>query len=796
MTSASGERPHHRTPGPMTLEDFDDSADWPAALAHTVRLCLSSPLPMMVWWPERPEPISNPACAALLSGPGEMDLHARVWRAIEPEAREVLRTGQPFTCDTVSLLLPCLDLPPDACGACCLQPVFEQSQVVGVLMIGSRSAPWPWSTWRERMNYAAVIHSMDLGFCLVEVIDPGEGEFLDYVFLEVNPAYETHAGLSDLVGRRVSEVVTQREPFWSKAIRQVLASGEMLQTTLSTKRGQLHFEVCIMRMGGPGSRQVAMLMKNVTEQTEAASLLKLREEQARAAALQAQVENSRLSAVLDASPAAVIVVDAQNQITLVNAQARQAWGVLPQAGSAAWVGHWADGSPRHGQRLSPSQWPLSQALLGYSNREIIDITSPHDGISRRTFLCSASPIWGATLDIEGAVVVAMDITDRVEAEKSLRHANSQKDEFLAMLGHELRNPLAPIAVAAELISQAGASPASMRETSAIITRQVAHMRGLIDDLLDTARVSQGLIQLDLRSHSLQALIQDAVEQTQDLMQRMGHQLQLDIPQTSLPLRADGKRVVQILANLLHNAAKYTPPPGLIRLRVWTQGDAVHTEVADNGIGMNEDMLRRAFDLFSQAERGVDRQQGGLGLGLALVKKLAQLHGGRISADSDGPGQGSRFTVQLPLARVPQGQELTAAQPLSPQNPPALRILLVDDNADAAQTLSLYLQACGHTCEIGETAEQALQLIEKQSPQVFILDIGLPGMDGRELARRLRSRPETAQAVIVALSGYAHPEDQKKALAAGFDHYLVKPVDVDRLTALLQEIAAQAEAPPR
>ncbi len=779
---------------PMTTEGFEDSAHWPAALAHAVQLCLSSPLPMMVWWPERSEPIFNLACAAL-SGSGESNLHTQIWQAVEPDAQEVLRTGRSFVRDAVSLMLPYPDTPPDACGACCLHPVFERGQAVGVLMIGSRSEPWPWSTWRERMNYAAIIHSMDLGFCLVEVFDTGEDELLDYVFLEVNPAYEMHSGLSHLVGRRISEVVTQREPFWSAAIRQVLASGEILQTTISLREDRRHFEVCIMRMGGPGSRQVAILMKNITEQALAASLLKLSEEQARRAALQAQAENSRLAAVLDASPAAVIVVNADNQITLVNAQARQAWGALPHAGSTAWVGHWADGSPRHGQRLHPSQWPLNRALQGYSTREIIDITSPRDGITRRTFLCSASPIWSVKLNIEGAVVVAMDITDRVEAEKALRSANSHKDEFLAMLGHELRNPLAPIAMAAELIGQPGACEESMRETSAIIARQVGHMRGLIDDLLDTARVSQGLIRLDLRSYSLQALIEDAVEQTRDLLQQMGHQLQLDLPQPSPTLRADGKRVVQIVANLLHNAAKYTPSMGLIRLRVWTDGDAVCIEVADNGIGMNEDTLRRAFDLFSQAERGVDRQQGGLGLGLALVKKLVELHGGRISADSAGPGQGSRFTLQLPLARANSIQERPDARPPSPQDVPELRILLVDDNADAAQTLSLYLTACGHDCQIAHTAEQALQLIDKRAPQVFILDIGLPGMDGRELARRLRSRPEATRALIVALSGYAHPEEQKKALAAGFDHYLVKPVDVDRLTGLLQTVAQQAGSPP-
>ncbi len=733
-----------------------------------------------------------------MHGTGESELPGPLWQAIELDVQEVMRTGQALTRDAASLMLPYPDPQPIPCGRYCLHPLYEQGQAVGVLLIGSNSEPWPWSTWRERMNYAAVIHSMDLGFCVVEVVDMAAEPLLDYVYLEVNPAYEIHSGLSNLVGRRISEVVSRREPFWSQAIRQVLHSGQMLQTTLSIGASDsacCHFEICIMRMGGPGSRQAAMLVKNITAHTKASSLLKLSEEQARKAAAQARAESSRLAAVLDASPAAVIVVNADNQITLVNAQARQAWGNMPRASSLDWIGHWADGSARHGQRLQPSQWPLNRALLGHSCREIIDITSPRDGLTRRTFLCSASPIWGANLSIDGAVVVAMDITDRIEAEKALRKANSHKDEFLAMLGHELRNPLAPIAMAAQLISQPGTSTECVRETSAIISRQVRHMRGLIDDLLDTARVSQGLISLDLHNHPLTALIDEAVEQTQELLQHMGHQLQLDLPPAPLTLRADGKRIVQIVVNLLHNAAKYTPERGLIQLRVWTGGDAVYIEVTDNGIGMSEDTRRRAFDLFSQAERGADRRQGGLGLGLALVKKLAELHGGHIAAASAGPGQGSRFTLQLPLPQQALHTQAPTIRQLPTRSPtPGLQILLVDDNVDAAQTLAMFLRTWGHDCQVAHNAEQALALSAAAMPQVFILDIGLPGMDGRELARQLRSRPSAAQALIIALSGYARPKEQKRALSAGFDHYLVKPVEVDRLDELLRGFAQTQPEP--
>ncbi len=778
MTSVSKEAPS-LSPEETGPEGPEDISTRSAALAQAVQLCQSSPLPMMVWCPSWPAPLFNPACAAIHGG-DESEFPEQLWRAIRIDAQEVMRTGQTLSRDAASLMLPYADAPPVASISYSLHPLHEHGRAVGVLMIGSRLEPWPWSTWRERMHYAAVIHSMDLGFCMVEVVDPFEKGLLDYVFLEVNPAYESHSGLSNMVGRRISELVTEREPFWSEALRQVLQSGEVLQTTTQMTRSPHSFDVCLIRMGGPGSRQVAILLKNITEQTKAAARLKLSEEQARKAAAQARADSSRLAAVLDASPAAVIVIDANNQITLANAQARQAWGNLPESGSTTWVGHWADGSARHGCRVQPSQWPLSRALLGHSSRDIIEITSPRDGITRRTFLCSGSPIWGVNLGVDGAVVVAMDITDRIEAEKAQRKANTHKDEFLAMLGHELRNPLAPIAMAAELINQAGVSSDHIRETGAIIARQVRHMRGMIDDLLDTARVSQGLIRLELRGHSLQTLIHESLEQAQELLLQMGHRLELDLPQAPLIVEADGKRIVQVLANLLHNAAKYTPAQGLIALRVWTGGDAVYVQVADNGIGMSEDTLRRAFELFSQAEREADRQQGGLGLGLAVAKKLVQLHGGRITAESPGVGRGSRLTLQLPLKRGHEAQEVAPRPIVESLGTPPLRILLVDDNPDAARTLSMFLAACGHECRVAPNAEQALTLVADTMPDVFILDIGLPGMDGKELARQLRARQGATKPLIIALSGYAQPDEQKKALLAGFDHYLVKPVDIDRL----------------
>jgi signal transduction histidine kinase/ActR/RegA family two-component response regulator len=769
--------------------DSPDSAA-PPEMAATVKaaidLCSVSPLPMAVWKFGGAEPIVNEACAALMqvqAGGARSD----AWCGIEKDMQSVMQTGQALMREGASRLTE--QGRAEGLGTYALQPLLERGRIAGVLLIGTRTDPRLLSIWPEHQLYTQVCDTMDLGFSLVEVIDVPEGQPPDHVFVKANSAYERQSGLSQIVGRRMSELVTQREAFWPEAFGRVLSSGETLRTTATMKRTDRTFETSIMRIGGRDSRQLAVLLKNITVQTHAERLLKRSEEQARLAAVQAQEESARLAAVLDASPAAVVVVDTSYRFVVVNSQARRTWGELLQPGSRGWVGHWADDSARCGQRVSLEQWPLYRALQGERPSELIEITSPIDGQTRRTFLCSAAPILRADASISGAVVVSVDITDRVEAERALRRAHAHKDEFLAMLGHELRNPLAPIAMAADLIARPSLDAQSLSQASGIIARQVRHMRGMLDDLLDAARVNEGLIRLDLRFHDLCDLIHDAVEQVQGLMQQMGHTFSLDLPPGPLFMDADGKRVVQVVANLLNNAAKYTPSGGRIELVVQAVGDELQVQVTDNGIGMNADTLGQAFDLFVQAERRSDRREGGLGLGLALVKKLVELHGGAITASSPGPGRGSRFAVQLPRRGPSALHDALDAAALMRRPSPALDILLVDDNLDAIKTLSMFLQARGHDCRLAHTAEQALALAAERAPQVFILDIGLPGMDGKELARRLRSAPDTAGAHILALSGYAQTHEKQAAIKAGVDHYLVKPVDVDRLVDLLAGVSA-------
>lgn len=370
------------------------------------------------------------------------------------------------------------------------------------------------------------------------------------------------------------------------------------------------------------------------------------------------------------------------------------------------------------------------------------------------------------------------------AEKQLREADRRKDEFLAMLAHELRNPLAPISAGAQLLQSGHASEAAVQRTAGIIVRQVNHMTRLVDDLLDVSRVTRGLVTLTRVPLDVAKIVADAVEQVEPLIKSRQHRFELTLPSAPLTVSGDHKRLVQVLANLLNNAAKYTPPSGAIKLVARADGSNVKLTVSDNGIGMAPELRGRVFDLFAQADRNPDRSQGGLGLGLALVKSLVELHGGDVAASSDGEHQGSTFCITLPAT---QRQPDTPLPVRSATPARQLRVLVVDDNIDAAQTLQLLLEAGGHHVTVAHTALAALEAAQASAPALCLLDIGLPDISGYDLARGLRALPHTAPATLVAVTGYGRREDRELATAAGFDHYFVKPVDVDALLALIARL---------
>ncbi len=390
----------------------------------------------------------------------------------------------------------------------------------------------------------------------------------------------------------------------------------------------------------------------------------------------------------------------------------------------------------------------------------------------------------------GLVCFFLDITERKEAEEKLRAADQRKDEFLAMLAHELRNPLAPISAAADLLRIGRLDEARVRQSSAIIGRQVRHMTSLVDDLLDVSRVTRGLVTLARAPVAAATVVDEAVEQVRPMFEARRQHLQVDVADPAATVMGDRARLVQVLANLLGNAAKYTPEGRMIEVRAAAAAGQLVLRVRDEGIGMESSLTGQVFDLFTQAKRSSDRAQGGLGLGLALVKNLVELHGGTVRCWSPGLGQGSTFEVRLPLMENKE----TAAGAASADAAPAatgggkLRLLVVDDNVDAAATLAMLLEACGYAVEVANDSRTALALAQGRPPDAALLDIGLPDMDGNELARRLRADPATRAIVLVAVTGYGQEQDRRAALEAGFDHHLVKPVDLDQLEKVLAGIA--------
>jgi PAS domain S-box-containing protein len=391
---------------------------------------------------------------------------------------------------------------------------------------------------------------------------------------------------------------------------------------------------------------------------------------------------------------------------------------------------------------------------------------------------------------------AIDITKRKlneealrESEERLRQADRRKDEFLAMLAHELRNPLAPISAAAELLQIVKLDEERVRRTSQIIGRQVSHMTSLVDDLLDVSRVTRGLVELENAPLDINHIVADAVEQATPLLRARRHQLELRLTPDTGMVQGDRKRLVQVLSNLLNNAAKYTHQGGNIQVRTSVRDAHVLIEVADNGIGMAPELSLRAFDLFAQAERSSDRSLGGLGLGLALVRSLVELHHGMASCESAGIGQGSTFTICLPRLHTQEDRLGTGHSSDSAllQQARGLRIMVVDDNIDAAAMLAMLLEAAGHQVVVEHSARGALLRAGEEHPEVCLLDIGLPEIDGNELAQRLRANPATAGAVLIAVTGYGQEKDLAQSQAAGFDHHLVKPVDTRALAAILATV---------
>jgi two-component system CheB/CheR fusion protein len=394
--------------------------------------------------------------------------------------------------------------------------------------------------------------------------------------------------------------------------------------------------------------------------------------------------------------------------------------------------------------------------------------------------------------VSGVLVTFVDVTSIVQAEAALVEADVRKDVFLATLSHELRNPLAPIRTAAQLLRSPQLSPDELQRAQAIITRQVAHMSSLLDDLLDVARITRGAFLLRREYVDVRAIMADAVEAVQPAVDAKRHTLRVEYPATVIMLEVDPVRLTQVLSNLLTNAAKYTQAGGLISVGTRFEANAFCLFVRDNGAGLTPEMITKIFTLFTQVESDLGRSEGGLGIGLSLAKGLIELHGGRIEVSSEGLSRGSEFSILLPKSLIVDTAAPTAGDPLdhaghaSPR-----RILIADDNRDGAETMSMLLNMSGHETHVAHTGAEALEIAGRLRPDIGLLDIGLPDFSGYEVAERMRHEAWGKGMLLIAITGWGQADDKRRALAAGFDHHMTKPVDPAQLETLFAPVNGAA-----
>ena len=610
-------------------------------------------------------------------------------------------------------------------------------------------------------RYRTLFTSMGEGFALGEAICDAGGAAQDFRFLEMNEAFERQTGLcrADVRGRPMSEVLPNLERHWVDAYCGVALGGPPLRFENYNRDLDRHFEVFCYR---PAPGRFAILFTDVNERRRADALLKESEE--------------RFRTLADGIPQLAWMADASGWISWYNRRWYDYTGTtLEEMEGWGWekVHH-----PDHVEQAA-ARWRAGLA----SGREWEDVfpLRGRDG-TFRWFLSRAKPILGADGKVFRWFGTNTDITAEREAQAALREADRRKTEFLAVLSHELRNPLAPIQNAVKLLElhDPGDVPERVRARE-VIRRQADHLTNLVDDLLDLTRITHARVELHRERMDLGGAVQGSVDDHRALFEARGVALRCELPAEPLWVDGDATRLAQILANLLQNALKFTPPGGATTVAVAESDAGAEVVVRDTGSGIAPEMLARLFEPFAQADRTLARTQGGLGLGLALVKGLVELHGGAVSASSAGVGWGAAIGFRLPLAAAPR----TTCAATGPAAPRRRRVVIIEDNVDAGDTLAEILAFDGHDVAVARDGRTGIALVQAQSPDVVLCDIGLPDMTGYDVARALRGGAGSPR--LIAVSGYALPEDRARAADAGFDAHLAKPPPLEELSALLARL---------
>ena len=754
---------------------------WPGALATVVDLILHSKFPMFVAWGPELGFLYNDAYAEVLGAkhPSAMGrpfraIWAEIWDDIAPSIDQALQ-GHATYHENLPLTMQRKGFVEQTWFTFSYSPVRDADGNVAGMYCACIETTAQVLAARHRAAELEKLRQLfqEAPGVIAVLREPG------HVFELANESYQQLVGRRDLIGKNVREALPEVEgQGLFDLLDQVVATGEpyvgrgvpvSLQRAPGAPLEERFVDFVFQPIRDPSGEVTGVFVEGVDVTEHVRTTAALRESE------------RRLQQLADMIPQMAWMADAAGYVNWYNDRWFEYTGV-PSA-SLLGVG-WT--SLVHPDDLAAllKRWDRSLAT-GERYEAQARMRAANGGW--RTFFINAAPLH----DAEGRTVqwfgTNTDVTAIEEAQEELRQANQRKDEFLAMLAHELRNPMAPISTAAELLRMAPGDPARVRQTSEVIARQVDHMTRLVDDLLDVSRVTRGQIRLHPELLDLNQVLRDALEQTAALATDKGQRVECGPTPGPLHVMGDRTRLIQVFANILNNASRYTPAGGHIRVTLRRDGERAVAVVADNGAGIAAALLPHIFDLFTQGERSPDRSQGGLGVGLALVRSLVQLHGGQVSADSDGLGRGSRFELCLPLrpgAVSESGQATLTAEPGEARRTP---ILVVDDNEDAGHMLALLLGSLGYPTRVCVRAEEALVSAARERPPLMFIDIGLPDMDGYALVRALRAEPAGAMAQLVAVTGYGQPEDRQRALAAGFDEHLVKPVKLQALQRILQRV---------
>jgi PAS domain S-box-containing protein len=527
------------------------------------------------------------------------------------------------------------------------------------------------------------------------------------------------------------------------------------------------------------------LERRVAERT-ATLLERSKLEQAQREQLRASEEFNR--SLMESTADAVQILDTEGRVLHANSPSAAQMAIADVA--------WLQGKDWCSLWPEESRQELQEAVQKARRGDVASLTAPRRAPNGTRTWWSVS-LSAVRMSYEGQVLrllaVSRDVTEAREREQALRESDRQKDNFIATLAHELRNPLAPIRNALTLMRRQGPMNPQLGWCRDVIDRQIAQMTRLLEDLLDVSRITRAKLTLQCEEVELAAIVEQAIEVARPSIDEAKHSFEVTLPQTSLTLYVDATRLAQVISNLLINAAKYTPPAGRISLSAREEQGDVVLSVRDTGVGIAPEHLSRVFEMFSQIPSSAGRAHGGLGIGLALARGLIELHGGSLSAHSDGVDRGSEFVVRLPLRSAPGRRQVPNGQPNeAPAATAKRRVLVVDDLRDNADSLALVLQTMGHEVQVAYDGEQALLAAEHFRPEVALVDLGMPNVDGYEVCRRIRARPWGATVLLIAQTGWGQEFDRRRTAAAGFDHHMVKPLRWDVMESLLLRAGARRQ----